>query len=298
VIVLAALAGAAIAAGLVLGVREFIGSRAAAPGIPPPRRPFAELRSSSNGRRLLLAAAACLLVLALTRWPVGGLAAVLAVLFLPRVLSTAAQRRRTAKLEALEQWTRRLGDMLAASRGLEEALEASARSAPAAIAEPVAALAIRLAARTGTEAALRAFAADIADPAGDRIAAALVIATGRRGGAVRDVLSALAAMIARDVAARREIDAERAQHQTTLRWIVVFVAGFTVFAVANRSYSAPYGTLPGEVVLAVVTALYAGGLSWLYRLGSMPAPGRFLAADPAEPAAELADPASRTGVMR
>ena len=295
-IVLAALAGAAVAAGLVLGVRELIGSRPASPGTPPPRRPFAGLRSGSEGKRLLLAAAAALLVLALTRWPVGGLAAALAVLFLPLVLSSAAQRRRTAKLEALEQWTRRLGDMLAASRGLEEALEASARSAPAAIAEPVAALAVRLAARTGTEAALRGFAADIGDPAGDRIAAALIIATGRRGGAVRDVLSALAAMIARDVAARREIDAERAQHQTTLRWIVVFVAGFTVFAVANRSYSAPYGTLPGEAVLAVVTALYAGGLSWLYRLGSMPAPGRFLAGENVtEPAAELAEPAGRPG---
>jgi hypothetical protein len=189
--------------------------------------------------------------------------------------------------------------MLAASRGLEEALEASARSAPAAIAGPVAALSARLAARTGTEAALRAFAADIGDPAGDRIAAALIIATGRRGGAVRDVLNALAAMIARDVAARREIDAERAQHQTTLRWIVVFVAGFTVFAVANRSYSSPYGTVPGEVVLALVTALYAGGLGWLYRLGQMPAPGRFLATDDAQqPAAEPAAPARGPEVLR
>jgi Flp pilus assembly protein TadB len=298
VTVLAALAGAAIIAGLVLGVRELIGSRPAPPGSPPPRRPLAGLLSASTGRRLLLAAAACLLVLALTRWPVAGLAAALAVLFLPRVLSVSAQRRRTAKLEALEQWTRRLGDMLAASRGLEEALEASARSAPAAIAGPVAALAVRLASRTGTEAALRAFAADIDDPAGDRIAAALIIATGHRGGAVRDVLNTLAAMIARDVAARREIDAERAQHQTTLRWIVIFVAGFTVFAVANRSYSSPYGTVPGEVVLALVTALYAGGLSWLYHLGTMPTPGRFLAPDRAQQIVAEPAPESREGVMR
>ncbi len=298
-IVLAALAGAAVVVGLVLAVRELIGRPPSRPGIPPPRRPFAGLLSADTGRRMLLAAAVCLLVLAVTRWPVAGLAAALAVYFLPRVLSGTAQRRRTAKLEALEQWTRRLGDMLAASRGLEEALEASARSAPAAIAKPVAALAVRLASRTGTEAALRAFAADIGDPAGDRIAAALIIATGHRGGAVRDVLNALAAMIARDVAARREIDAERAQHQTTVRWIVIFVAGFTVFAVANRGYSAPYGTLPGEVVLALVTALYAGGLSWLYRLGAMPAPGRFLSPADAQqqPAAEPA-PDSRQGVMQ
>ena len=270
---LAALAGAAIAGGLALLIREIIG-RVPQPGVPRSRRRLAA--PSSRGRQALLAVSACLLTLAITRWPVAGLAAALAVIFLPRVLTTAGQRQRTARLEALEQWTRRLGDMLTASRGLEEALEASARSAPAAIKESVSALAARLGSRTGTEAALRAFAADIADPAGDRIAAALIIATGRRGGAVRDVLNALAVMIARDVAARREIEAERAQHRTTLRWIAVFIGGFTVFAVLNRAYSSPYGTVAGEVVLAIVTGLYAGGLAWLYRLGTMPVPGRFL----------------------
>jgi Flp pilus assembly protein TadB len=275
-IVLAALAGAAIATGLVLATRELIG-RAGAPAAPPPRRPFTRSLSDWSRRQAVLAVVAGLGVLAITRWPVAGLAAGLAVIFLPRVLSTRGQRERTAKLEGLEQWTRRLSDMLTASRGLEEALEASARSAPAAIAGPVAALAGRLNARAGTEAALRAFAAEIDDPAGDRIAAALIIATGHRGGGVRDVLNALAVMIARDVAARREIEAERAQHRTTLRWIAVFIGGFTIFAVLNRSYSRPYGTIPGEVVLALVTGLYAAGLGWLYRLGTMPTPGRFLA---------------------
>jgi Flp pilus assembly protein TadB len=278
VTVLAAFAGALIVSGLVLGIRELAG-RVRAPGAPPPRRPFAALRSDSSARRAMLALATGLAVLAITRWPVAGLAAGLAVVFLPRVLTTRRQQHRTAKLEGLEQWTRRLGDMLTASRGLEEALEASARSAPAAIKEPVMALAARLNARTGTQAALRAFAAEIDDPAGDRIAAALIIATGHRGGGVRDVLNALAVMIARDVAARREIEAERAQHRTTLRWIAVFIGAFTVFAVLNRSYSSPYGTIPGEVVLALVTGLYAAGLGWLYRLGAMPASGRFLADD-------------------
>jgi Flp pilus assembly protein TadB len=277
-IVLAALAGAAIATGLVLGIRELIG-RVRPPGTPPPRRPLARSLSDWPRRRAALAVLAGLGVLAITRWPVAGLATGLAVIFLPRVLSTRGQRERTAKLEGLEQWTRRLSDMLTASRGLEEALEASARSAPAAIAGPVTALAARLNARVGTEAALRTFAAEVDDPAGDRIAAALIIATGRRGGGVRDVLNALAVMIARDVAARREIEAERAQHRTTLRWIAVFIGGFTIFAVLNRSYSRPYGTMPGELVLALVTGLYAAGLGWLYRLGAMPAQGRFLASE-------------------
>jgi len=198
------------------------------------------------------------------------------VLFLPAIISTRVPMQRTAVLEGLEQWTRRLSDMLTASRGLEDALEASARQAPPAIAPAVQALSRRLAARAPAEAALRAFASDVGDPAGDRIAAALIIATGRRGGSVRDVLNALARILARDVATRREVEADRAQHRTTVKWLTLFVLGFTVFAVLDRAYSAPYGTLPGQLVMALVVALYAAGLGWLSHLGSVPAPGRFL----------------------
>ncbi len=280
-IVVAALAGAMIMTGVVLGFAELT-RRAPAPG-QPPGRAAAPRRIRAARKRIALASAAGLIMLALTRWPVAALATAGAVMFLPRLTATRTARQRTARLEGLEQWTRRLSDMLTASRGLEDALAVSARSAPAAIAGPVTALARRLAARVGTEDALRAFAAEIDDPAGDRIAAALIIATGQRGGAVHGVLSALAEILARDIAARREIEAERAQHRTTLRWIVAFVAGFTVFAILNRSYSAPYGTLVGQVVLALVALLYAAGLGWLHRLGMLPGPGRFLESRREEP---------------
>ncbi|MGN6791402.1 MAG: type II secretion system F family protein [Streptosporangiaceae bacterium] len=273
-IIAAALAGALTMTGIVLLAAELT-RRAPAPGQPPGRM----LRSgwtSAARKRLAIAVLAGLTMLAVTRWPVAALATAGAVMFVPKLTATRAARQRTARLEGLEQWTRRLSDMLTASRGLEDALAVSARTAPAAIAGPVTALARRLAARVGTEDALRAFASEIDDPAGDRIAAALIIATGQRGGAVHGVLSALAQILARDIAARREIEAERAQHRTTLRWIVAFVAGFTVFAIMNRTYSAPYGTLTGQVVLALVALLYAAGLGWLHRLGMLPGPGRFL----------------------
>jgi Flp pilus assembly protein TadB len=274
---MAGLAGGMVLTGLILLVRELT-RRAPPPGTPPPLR---ITMPPATRNRALVAVGVGLLVLAITRWPVAMVAAAAAVLFLPRIASTKAARQRAAVLEGLEQWTRRLSDMLTASRGLEDALEASVASAPAAIEPAVARLGRRLAARTGTEAALRAFAAEINDPAGDRIAAALIIATGRRGGGVRDVLNSLAVMLARDVAARREIEADRAQHRTTVKWLTFFVAGFTAFAVLNRSYSAPYGTVAGQLVMALVAALYFGGLWWLQHLGSVPAPGRFLADPPA-----------------
>jgi Flp pilus assembly protein TadB len=271
VIVAAAAAGALAAAGLALLAAELT-RRVPALGTPPSR-----WRSAGpSPKRIALAATAGLAALAVTRWPVAALAGAGAVLIVPRMTAGRAARRHTCALEGLEQWTRRVSDLLTASRGLEDAIAVSARTAPIAIAAPVRALARRLSARVGTEDALRAFAAEIDDPAGDGIAAALIIATGHRGGAVRGVLSALAEILARDVAARREIEAERAQHRATVRWIVVFVGGFTAFAVFNRAYSAPFGTLSGQVVLAVVALLYAAGLGWLHRLGSVQGPGRFL----------------------
>ncbi len=277
-ILLAALAGGLVAVGLVLLAGELT-RRQPPPGTPP--RPSAVKLTEATRKKFLIAVVAALVMLAVTRWPVAGLAAGLGVMFVPALTSTRAARQRTARLEGLEQWTRRLSDMLTASRGLEDALEASARTAPAAIAPQVTALARRLSARAGTQEALRAFADEIDDPAGDRIVAALLIATGRRGGGVHGVLSTLAEQLARDVAARREIEASRAEHRTTLRWIVAFIGGFTIFAIFNRSYSAPYGTFVGEAVLALVGLMYAAGLAWLHRLGQIPVPGRFLDQAPA-----------------
>jgi len=290
-ILLAALAGAALTGGIVLGVWGLIG-RVADPGKPPAQGGLS--LSSAGRRRALLAVLAALVVYLLTRWPVAALTAAAAVVFLPKLSMNDGQHKRTAMLEGLEQWIRRLADMVMASRGLEDALGASATSAPPAVAGPVRALAARLALRIDTEAALRAFAAEIDDPAGDRIAAALIIATGRRGGAARDVLVTLAELLGRDVAGRREIDAARAEHRTTVRWITVFIAGFSVFAVLNRSYSAPFGTMTGQVVLALVTLLYAGGLIWLHRLGSLPTAGRFLDAAAAATSAPPPAPAQLT----
>jgi Flp pilus assembly protein TadB len=273
-ILIAALLGAAVTGGLVLGACGLFGY-APAPGTPP-RRMAASSLSSASQRRYLIAVVAGLAVFLLTRWPVGAVAVACAVVFVPKLRMDAGQRGRTAMLEGLEQWIRRLSDMVTASRGLEDALGVSARSAPQAVAGPVGTLATRLASRVGTEAALRAFAAEIDDPAGDRIAAALIIATGRRGGAARDVLVTLAELLSKDVAARREIDADRAEHRTTVKWIAIFIAGFSAFAVLNRSYSAPFGTFAGQVVLGLVALLYAGALAWLHRLGSLSSAGRFL----------------------
>ncbi len=294
--IIVALSGALVAGGLVVALHEAFWYRPRS-GIPP--RPRLVRMTPATWRRVGIAVVVGLVALLLSGWPVLGMAAVVAVILLPRLSSVRASRRRTAVLEGLEQWARRLSDLLGASRGLEDALEASARSAPEVIAGPVTALARGLAARGGSDAALRAFADEIDDPAGDRIVAALIIATGRRGGAVGDVLRTLAEQLARDVATRRDIDAERAEHRTTLKWIVGIVIAFTVFCVLNRSFSAPFGTGLGQLVLAVIALLYIAGLSWLQHLGNIGAPARFLDGRSSRPtAAASTEPPSHARAAR
>ncbi|RBQ13973.1 hypothetical protein DP939_43115 [Spongiactinospora rosea] len=271
---LAALAGALLVAGPLVAVAGF---RA----MPPIRLPRpARLRLPAISRLQLVCA---LLAFAaswwLTGWPVTAVGAAVAVVTLPRMLAGRDVVRQVQRLEALEAWTRYLADVLGGSAGLEEALQSSAQDPPPPIATEVRALARRLAFRVPTEQALRAFADDLNDPIGDMIAAALILACRARGKGLREVLRDLARTVAKDIAARREIDAERATHRTTARWVVGALLGYSGFALFNQEYVAPFGSLSGQLVLAVVIMLYAGAFTWLHRLSCPPKRHRFLNAE-------------------
>lgn len=267
-------AGAGVAGvigGLFLLIRELIGvpSTSAEPLRPPSRLRSAVSRPGIR-RKVLLALAVGTVAWIFTRWPVAALASALAAGTLPEVLSGRAATVRIQKLEALEQWIRRLCDLLTAGRALEHALAHSAeRRVPDSIAPAVTNLGRRVSvSRIATEDALRLFANELNDPVGDRIAAALILVSRRRGRKAGEVLSLLAEMVAKDVSDRREVEAARAEHRTTVRWIVIILAAFAVLAIWQRDYVAPYGTPIGQAVLAVVAAFYGVALWWLQRLGN------------------------------
>lgn len=245
---------------------------------PPSRWRAVRAALLRHQRLIALSIAASIVVFGLTGWPVAGFATLSAVLALPKVVTGRAAAERIRKLEALEQWTRRLADLLVAGRALEQALEHSAaRNVPPAIAGPVAALARRLrVSRMPTEQALRLFADELDDPVGDRIAAALILVARRRGRGASDVLRRLAELVAKDVSDRREIEAARAEHRTTVRWIIGILVAFTGVAAFQQSYVAPFSTPLGQAVLGIVAAFYGLALWWLHRLGSSAAGHRFL----------------------
>ncbi|GAB3971268.1 type II secretion system F family protein [Actinoallomurus acanthiterrae] len=281
-LLVAGLAGLCVAGGVLLTVRALTGvpPAKATSGRPPARwREFLHSAGDPSRRnRLLAAVAAGLGVLLVLGWPVAALAVAAGVYVLPRMLSGRAAQQRIVRLEALEAWARRLAEVMGASRGLEQTLTDSLRVAPTPIREPVALLAERLKNRAGTEQALRAFAAELDDPVGDLIATALILAAKRRGPGTRQALTALADAVAQEVRVRREVEAERASLRTTLLVIVISVGALTGLFIASGTLAAPYDTPVGQLVLAGVTGLYAGGLWWMRRLATISTGTRLLQA--------------------
>lgn len=227
--------------------------------------------------RTLGAAGLGLAAWTLSGWPALGVAATAAAVGLPAVVG--ADRRaqeQIARVEAVEEWARRVADVLAIGVGLEQALSSAARTAPAAIAEPAATLAARIAARTPTEGALRQFADELADPAADLVVAALILASRRRGPGVAAALTGLADSVGEEVAARRRIEADRAKPRATARAVTVITLVIIGIGLMNGAYTAPYGTPLGQVVLAATLGFFGAALWWMHRMTLGVAPARLL----------------------
>ena len=274
---LVAFGGAAAVVGLLLLVREIVGVPIA--NTARPRRGLQlQLPRSVSARRFALVVGAPLLAWAVTGWPVAAVATAAAIVGLPSVTGgKRAAQRLIDRLDALAAWVRRVADLLAAGIGLEQALQASARSAPSPLAGEVSRLAWRLHSGALTETALRAFADDVADPAGDLVAAALILAANRRGRGLARTLTALATTIDEEVAMRRRIEADRATPRTTVR----YVTGITVVAIAalvllDRTYVAPFSSAFGQLALALACALFAGAFWLMHRLVRAAPAQRFL----------------------
>ncbi|WP_067469519.1 type II secretion system F family protein [Actinomadura macra] len=278
-LLLAAFTGMCAAGAVITAVAGVRGTEPGAREGRPPSRWRRVLRSPAwPGRRnrLLAGAGAALGVLVLSGWPVAALAAAAAVYALPPMLSGRAPQRRIARLEALAQWSRRLAEMVGASRGLEQALADSVRVAPGSIRDPVQTLAERLTNHASTEHALRAFADELDDPVADLIACALILASHRRGPGTQEALRLLAEAVEQEVIVRRDVEAERAGLRTTLIVIVASVGMLSVFFAASSTLADPYGTSVGQGVLAIVAGIYAAGLWWMRRLAVLSTGTRFL----------------------
>ncbi len=262
------LAGAGVGMGLVLLL-------AAVRGTDVPAR---RLRDAQWQRRALVGLGTGLVILVTTRWiavavGIGVLAATWSQLF----GAGRSARRGIDRLDALAAWTESLRDMVATGAALPEALPASAVAAGPAIRSQVDTLIDRLQNREPLTDSLMQFADDLEDPGADLVVAALVLNVRAQGRQLRAVLTALARSSRSELEARRRIEAER---RAVRRGVQVVVLVTVLMALGlltlNPSYVAPYREPTGQVVLAAVVGIFAGGFAWLRRLAEFRPPGRFL----------------------
>ena len=263
IVLVPGLAGALVVGGLIALV---VGLRPS-PIVERPSRPR-KVRTVTRQTRMLLfgGLAAGIVAFLVTGWVLALVIVPVAFVGLPILLSSSSAAQRIERLEAMEEWTRSLSGVLTVGVGLEQALVATLRSTPAAIAPEVTRLVARLRARWVTEDALRAFADELDDATGDLLAANLILGSRRRGAGLASVLEGLAESVAADVRARRQVEADRAKPRATARWVTLISVGVLVILAVSGTYVEPYQSPLGQVILVALLAMYVATLVWMKRM--------------------------------
>lgn len=278
---LAALAGAMIVGGILLGIYGMI-PRPVPP--PKPKRPPRSGRLVRWWRGLpawqrwasIAALLAGVVIMVTTGWVIAVPILPAAVLGLPALLMVTSADRQIARMDAIAEWTRNLAGVLTAGQGIEAAIQASLRSAPDAIRPEVGRLVGRMRSRWSTEQALRAYADDLDDATGDLVCAALILGAARRGDGLARVLHDLAESVSADVRGRRMIEADRAKPRASARMVTLLSIGALVFFGLGGRFFAPYSTPLGQLILLTLLTCYGLLLWWLRRMAEIQPASRFL----------------------
>jgi tight adherence protein B len=271
--ILGALAGLGVIL-IVAGLR-----RTAAPERSPRLSQLAgRIRQEATTSRVAGTLVTAAVVAAVTRWPSGTVLAGLAAWFLPRALGPDREHARALeRIEAIATFTEMLRDTISAAAGLEQAILAAEPVAPAPVREHVVLLAARIRRGQRLPAALRAFAAETADPTADLVVAALLLAAEQQARDLAQLLGSLADSARQHAVMRMRVAAGRARVRTAARIIIAVTMLLVIGLLAwSRAFLQPYGTPAGQLMLLVVGACFAAGFWWLHRISVMGSDPRLL----------------------
>ncbi|MDH6130512.1 type II secretion system F family protein [Kitasatospora sp. GP82] len=287
----AGVGGVLAVAGLLLATFGLIGTQASTRARPQSRleRTLRGAVSRPDGtgpptvwadhRSLLVGAVVLgLLVWLFTSWLMGGLLSAAAVLGLPWIVQPGrGSKAQIQRLEALEEWVRRLSDIHTAGVALEQAVASSLRSAPKTITPQLTRLTARLASGWRAQAAYWAFADELNDASADSVAALMITHVQDHGAGLSTALKGLAAQLAEEVLMRRKVEADREKPRTNMRWVGLFCLAVFALSMFSGSYVEPYSTATGQFLLVGLAAFFVIVMVWMRRMSvAKPAP-RFLA---------------------
>ncbi|MEV4506702.1 type II secretion system F family protein [Streptomyces klenkii] len=230
-------------------------------------------RSSRLGGALVLGLGVWLF----TSWPMGGLVTAVIVAGLPWLLNPGSgAKEQIARLEALEEWVRRLSDIHTVGVSLEQSIQRSLQTVPQPIAGEVTRLVSRLQAGWLPQDAYRQFADEMDDAICDEVAALLILHVEDRGAGLGRALTDLAAALAQEVLARREVEADRQKPRTNDRWVTIFCLVIVAVSMLSGAYVEPYSTPVGQLVLIGLGIAFVLIKVWMRRMAVIEPTPRFL----------------------
>lgn len=242
----------------------------------PVREPLSA-RVEDLNQRVAIAVAAVLVVWFLSQWPVGIVLAACGGLTAPTL--AGAKRRRLAaiaKTEAIASWAEQLRDIIGTSAGLQEAISASSRVAPAVIRDDVRTLAVEQR-RLPFGEAIRRFADSVDDAAADQVALALLLAAERRGQSLAAVLEDVAIAAREEATMLDRTETSRAQtYNESLAVTSIVLVMFVGMLVFNRGYLEAFDSLVGQTVLGAVGVGWGFAFFTLVKLSKVRRPDRML----------------------
>lgn len=233
-------------------------------------------------RRVVGVVAGGLVVLVLTRWPIGAAAGCGVGWMIGGATGRRERREKDRRTEAIALWTEMLRDAIGTARGVEGVLVATAATAPLPIRVEVQAMARRLP-HEPLEVVLDDLAADLDHPIGDLVVTALRLTSTAGGRQVRAVLDDLAAAAYAEADSRRRIEVARERPRSAMRYTAIIIGGFVALLVVfSRTYLEPYDSALGQVILVLVGFYWGAGFWWMHRMGRVEPIERFLATTAAD----------------
>jgi tight adherence protein B len=235
---------------------------------PPPQRQ----RVGTSALRTAGVLAAAALAGTVTGWPVAAVLAGVAAWTLPTVLGPDRAHRRTlARVEAIAAWAEDLAGTLRAGAGVEQAIWQTATVAAHEIRPELDSLVEALKLGVRLPDALRAFAADLADPTADMVINVLLQAARHQARDIAASLSGVGRAARRQASARIRVATGRARTRTSTRIVITVVVASVVLLVAFATdFLHPYSNPLGQLILAVLGAMFGGCLVWMVRTSQVP----------------------------
>lgn len=237
--------------------------------------------STTSGARLAAAVAAGIVAVAVSGWPIAAVGAALMVVMWPRIFgSSRAGKSEIDKLEAIATWTESLRDLTAGGAGLEQAIARSAATSTTMLRPDLEQLAAQLELRVPLERALEDLADAVDDAACDQIVATIRMNSRLRAAQLTGVLGKLSETLRDEVGMRLEAEAKRRNLRREARLTILAVLAFIGFQVVFvRDHLEPFRSPLGQIVLAVIAAIWIGSFMRMRALSEPERPPRFLATE-------------------